>query len=298
MSMSEDSIMVDLESVVMETTINLLKLAATRLPSDVKNALVEAAKDETTEVAKKQLEAILANIDLAEKMGAPMCQDTGVQMFYLKAGSRFPILGKLSRILKEAVRRGTEAVPLRPNAVDPFTRENSGDNTGKCIPWIDWEVIEGEILELTALPKGFGAEMMSGFAMLTPSDGIKGLKRFVVDTLIKAGARPCPPVILGIGVGGGADGVMKLAREAVLRSLNRRNENPEIAKLEKELLRLVNETGIGPMGLGGKTTVLGVNIEYAHTHTAALPVGVIVQCWAARKASARIRPDGHVEYLT
>jgi fumarate hydratase subunit alpha len=289
---------VDLETVVMDTTISLLKLAATRLPLDVKNALKKSVEDETREVAKKQLEAILANIDLAEKRGAPMCQDTGLLIFYLRAGSRFPILGKLPHILKEAARRATEAVPLRPNAVDPFTRENSGDNTGKHMPWVDWEVFEGETLEITAIPKGFGSEMMAAFAMLTAIDGIKGLKRFVVDNLIKAGARPCPPVILGIGVGGAADGVMKLARKAALRSVNRRNENPEVAQLEEELLRLVNKTGIGPMGLGGKTTVLGVNIEYAHTHTAALPVGIIVQCWAARKASARIWPDGHVEYLT
>jgi fumarate hydratase subunit alpha len=291
------ALMVDLEKVVMNTTINLLKIAATQLPSDVKNILKKSMEEETSEVAKKQLEAILANIDLAEKLGAPICQDTGIQMFYLKAGSGFPILGKLPQILREAVKMATEAVPLRPNAVDPLTRENSGDNTGERTPWIDWEVFEGETLELTVLPKGFGSEMMTALAMLTPSEGVKGLKRFVVDTIIKAGARPCPPVILGIGVGGGADSVMKLAREAALRSINKRNKKPEIAKLEEELLRLVNKTGIGPMGLGGKTTVLGVNIEYAHTHTAALPVGVIMQCWAARKASARIRPEGQVEYL-
>lgn len=287
-----------LEKIVMDTAINLLKLAVTQLPPDIKYTLRKFRAEETNEVAKKQLDAILENIELAEKTETPICQDTGLQMFYLRVGSNFPILGKLPQILKEAVRRATKNVPLRPNAVNPFTRENTGDNTGKHIPWIDWEVFNGDNLELTVLPKGFGAEMMSAFTMMTPGEGIRGLKKFVVDVLVTAGARPCPPVVLGVGVGGGADSVMKLARKAILRPIDKRHEDPEIAKLEEELLKLLNETGIGPMGLGGKTTVLGVNIEYAHTHTAALPVSVILQCWAARKASAKIWPDGRVEYLT
>lgn len=287
-----------LEIVVMDAIVNLLKLAVTQLSPDVKHALARAREEETSDVARTQLDAILKNVDMAEKMETPICQDTGIQMFYLRVGSDFPIIAKLTQILREAVKRATETIPLRPNAVHPFTRENSGDNTGEYAPYIDWEVFAGDTLELTALPKGFGSEMMSTLTMLTPGEGIRGLKKFVIDTIITAGARPCPPVILGIGVGGGADSVMKLARKAVLRPVDKRHEDPKVAMLEEELLKLVNETGIGPMGLGGKTTVLGVNVEYAHTHTAALPVGVIVQCWAARKASARIWPDGRVEYLT
>jgi len=289
---------VTLEIVVMDAIVNLLKLAVTQLSPDVKHALARAREEETSDVARTQLDAILKNVDMAEKMETPICQDTGIQMFYLRVGSDFPIIAKLTQILREAVKRATETIPLRPNAVHPFTRENSGDNTGEYAPYIDWEVFAGDTLELTALPKGFGSEMMSTLTMLTPGEGIRGLKKFVIDTIITAGARPCPPVILGIGVGGGADSVMKLARKAVLRPVDKRHEDPKVAMLEEELLKLVNETGIGPMGLGGKTTVLGVNVEYAHTHTAALPVGVIVQCWAARKASARIWPDGRVEYLT
>jgi len=288
----------DLNKIIMEETVNLVKLASTRLSSEVKMALKKSRDEEISEVAKKQLDAILENIDLAEKTETPMCQDTGIIMFYLKAGSNFPILGEIPQILREATKKATEAIPLRPNAVDPFTRENSGDNTGKHIPWIDWEIVSGDSLELTVAPKGYGSENMCTLKMLTPSEGVKGLKRFVIDTIVTAGAKPCPPVILGVGVGGGADSVMKLARKAVLRPINKRHEKPEIAKLEEELLRLVNQTGIGPMGLGGKTTALGVNVEYAHTHTAGLPASVIVQCWAARKASARIWPDGRVEYLT
>ena len=288
----------DLDKIIMEETINLIKLASTRLPLEVKDALEKSREEETSEVAKKQLDAILANIDLAEKTETPMCQDTGIVMFYLKAGSNFPILNRIPQILRQATKKATVAIPLRPNAVDPFTRKNSGDNTGEYIPYIDWEIVDGDSLELAVAPKGYGSENMCTLKMLTPGEGVKGLKRFVIDTVIKAGGKPCPPVILGVGVGAGADSVMKLARKAVLRSINKRHENPKLANLEEELLKLVNETGIGPMGLGGKTTALGVNIEYAHTHTAGLPVGVVISCWASRKASARIWPDGRIQYLT
>lgn len=288
----------DLRNIVFNGAINLIKLASTKFSSEVKDALKKSRVEESSEVAKKQLDTILANIDLAEKTETPICQDTGIIMFYLKAGSKFPILNRIPQILREATKQATEAIPLRPNAVDPFTRKNSGDNTGEQIPYIDWEIVSGDNLELTVAPKGYGSENMCALKMLTPGEGVKGLKRFVIDTVITAGAKPCPPIILGVGVGGGADSVMKLARKAVLRLISKRHEKPEIANLEKELLRLVNQTGIGPMGLGGKTTALGVNIEYAHTHTAGFPVGVIVQCWAARKASAIISSDGKVEYLT
>jgi fumarate hydratase subunit alpha len=288
----------DLEKKVTDAIIKLIKLASTILPSDVKDSLKRSRDEETSEVAKKQLDAILLNIELAEKTETPMCQDTGIVMFYLKAGTNFPIINKLPQILREATKKATKTIPLRPNAVDPFTRKNSGDNTGKDIPCIDWQIISGDHLELTVAPKGYGSENMCTLKMLTPGESVKGLKRFVIDTVIKAGGKPCPPIILGVGVGGGADSVMKLARKAVLRSINKRHENPELANLEEELLKLVNKTGIGPMGLGGKTTALGVNIEYAHTHTAGLPVGVVVSCWASRKASARIRSDGQIEYLT
>jgi len=189
-------------------------------------------------------------------------------------------------------------VPLRPNAVDPFTRKNSGDNTGRFIPYIHWEITDGEGIEITALPKGGGSENVCALGMITPGEGVRGLKKFVIDTVIRAGAKPCPPNILGVGVGGGADIAIKTAKKALLRPLNQPNPNPELARLEKELYEAANSTGIGPMGLGGEFTVLGVNIEYAHRHPASYPVAVAYQCWAARRATARINADGTVEYLT
>jgi len=284
---------------VEDVAVKLLQLAVTELPKDVKEALQRAYREEESEAGKTQLKAILDNMELAEKTRTPMCQDTGVIIFYVKAGARrSEDLDKIEDSLRKATRRATEEVPLRPNAVNPFTQKNSGDNTGRFFPFINWEITSGDTLELTALPKGGGSENVCALGMLRPGDGVTGLKRFVVDTVIKAGAKPCPPNILGVAVGGGADIAMKLAKKALLRSIDKPNPDPELAKLESDLHEAANMTGIGPMGLGGKFTVLGVNVDYAHRHPASYPVAVAFQCWAARRASARIHPDGKVEYLT
>jgi fumarate hydratase subunit alpha len=286
------------ESLIENVAFNLLKLAVIRLPSDVKEALQRAYKEETSEAGKVNLKAILTNIEFAEKLETPICQDTGTIIFYVKAGAQAKGLEKVEAALVNATKRATREVPLRPNAVDPFTRKNSGDNTGRLIPYINWEITEGDAIEITALPKGGGSENVCALGMITPGEGVKGLKKFVIDTVIKAGAKPCPPNILGVGIGGGADIAMKIAKKALLRPINQPNPNPELAKLEKELYEAANLTGIGPMGLGGKFTVLGVNVEYAHRHPASYPVAVAYQCWAARRATACINADGTVEYLT
>ncbi len=288
----------EIGKLVEDVAFNLLKLAVIRLPSDVKEALQRAYKEETSEAGRVNLKAILSNIEFAEKLNTPLCQDTGTIIFYVKAGAQAKGLEKVEAALRSATKRATREVPLRPNAVDPFTRKNSGDNTGRFIPYINWEIIEGDSIEITALPKGGGSENVSALGMITPGEGVRGLKKFVIDTVIKAGAKPCVPNILGVGVGGGADIAMKLAKKALLRPLNQSNSNPELAQLEKELLEAANSTGIGPMGLGGKSTVLGVKVEYAHRHPASYPVAVAYQCWAARRATARINADGTVEYLT
>ncbi len=288
----------EIANVIEEVAVNLLRLAVIELPSDVKEAIRKAYNEETSEAGKTQLKAILDNIELAEKTQKPMCQDTGTIIFYIKAGVEAKGLDKIPQALKNATLRATKEVPLRPNAVDPFLQKNSGDNTGRYIPYIHWEIVPGNTIEVTALPKGGGSENVTVLGMLVPGQGVRGLKKFVIDAIMRAGAKPCPPNILGIGVGGGADIAVKLAKQALLRPLNQPNPNPEIAKLEKELFEAANMTGIGPMGLGGKCTVLGVNIEYAHRHPASYPAAVAFQCWAARRATAKIHTDGKVEYLT
>ncbi|MGQ9506913.1 MAG: fumarate hydratase [Candidatus Bathycorpusculaceae bacterium] len=288
----------DMAKVIEDVAFNILKQAVIYLPEDVKQALKKAYVEETSETGKTQLKAILDNIELAEKYQAPVCQDTGTIIFYVKAGAEAKNLDKIEEPLVKAVRRATKEIPLRPNAVDPFTQKNSGDNTGRFIPYINWEIVSGDNIELTVMTKGGGSENVCITGMLVPGEGINGLKKFVIDAVIKAGAQPCPPTILGVAMGGGSDIAMKIAKKALLKPLNEPNPNSEIAKLEKEIFEAANMTGIGPMGLGGKTTVLGVHIDYAYRHPASFPAAVAFNCWAARRASARIDADGNVEYLT
>lgn len=287
-----------MQKIVEDTAFNLLKQAVIYLPEDVKQALQRAYAEETSETGKTQLKTILDNVELAEKYRAPVCQDTGTIIFYIKAGAEVKNLDKIEEALVKATRRATKEVPLRPNAVDPFTQKNSGDNTGRFIPHLNWEIVPGRDLEMTVMTKGGGSENVCMTGMLVPGEGIKGLKKFVIEAVIRAGAQPCPPTIVGVAVGGGVDIAMKLAKKALLRPLNQPNPDTELGKIEKEIFEAANMTGIGPMGLGGKTTVLGVNIDYAYRHPASYPAAVAFNCWAARRASARIGADGSVEYLT
>jgi len=290
--------MLPIEKIIEDTAASLLKLAVVQLPSDVKNALKQAYKEETSEAGKVQFEAILKDIELAEKENTPLCQDTGIIIFYVKAGANAKGLDKIEPALQNATRKATKEIPLRPNTVDPFTQKNTGDNTGRYIPFINWEITEGDTIEITAFPKGGGSENVCALGMITPGEGVNGLKRFVIDSIIKAGAMPCPPTIVGVAAGGGADIAMKLAKATLLRPLDQPNPDASLAKLESELCEAANSTGIGPMGLGGKFTVLGVKVDYAHRHPASYPVAAAFQCWAARRATARINADGTVVYLT
>ena len=284
------------EDDIQDAVVELLRKTVVTLPSDVKRALQGAYEAESDEVPKMQLKAILDNIELAEKGNTPMCQDTGVTIFYVKLPRNCGI--DVEKGIVEGVRRATKEVPLRPNAVHPITRKNPGDNVGERMPYINCKVGDQEHIEITVMTKGAGSENMSQLAMLTPSQGMKGIKEFVLGTVLRAGGNPCPPMVLGVGIGGSADISMKLAKESLLRPLDERNKDPEIAKLETELLEALNMLGIGPMGLGGKTTAIGLNIEYGYCHTASLPVAVNVQCWAARRGTVRIHPDGKLEFPT
>lgn len=281
-----------------DTIVTLLRLAVTDLPQDVSKGLEQALEKERNKTAKSQLGSILENVSLARKQSIPMCQDTGIQIFYLNVGSKFPLIDKLPIIIKRAVQRATKEIPLRPNTVNPILHKNPGDNTGLHIPWINWKIVEGSDLEIIALPKGGGSENVCQLGMLTPGQGLKGMKQFVIDSVIASGAKPCPPTILGIGIGGGADICMKIAKEQLLKPVGQRHTNPKIAKLEEELLSAINRTGIGPMGLGGDTTCLDVHIDVAMRHPASFPVGLAVQCWAARRASVLITKDGKAQFIT
>jgi fumarate hydratase subunit alpha len=289
--------MQDPYQVIHDTTFRLLTKAATELPKDVKEALKAATKRETNETAKTQLSAILTNIEIAET-GIPMCQDTGIIIFYVKVGGKFLFFGYINKAIKKATEKATAEIPLRPNAVNPILGGNSGDNTGMKIPWINWDIVDGDSLELTAFPKGGGSENVSIVGMLKPGVGLKGVKKLVVDNAISYMGAACAPNIIGVGIGGGSDIAIKIAKQQLLRPLNDKHPEPEVAKIEEELMDAINTSGIGAMGLGGDTTVLGVKVDYAMRHPASLPVGVAVQCWAARHSTAIISKDLKVTYMT
>ena len=289
--------MKDPSQVIHDTTFRLLKMAATKLPSDVEAALRTAHEQETDETALTQLSAILTNLEIADT-GVPMCQDTGILIFYIKVGDKFPFIGEIKDAITKGVIKATAEVPLRPNAVNPIVGGNSGDNTGEKIPWFNWEIVSGDSLEVTAFPKGGGSENVSIVGMLKPGVGLTGVKKLVVDNAMSYMGKACSPNIIGIGIGGGADIAIKIAKHQLQRPLNDSHSDPEVAKIEKEIMEAINATGIGPMGLGGKTTVLAVKVDYAMRHPASLPVGVAVQCWAARRSTAVISKDLSVTYLT
>ena len=274
--------------------VQLMKKAETELPNDVINALKQAYEIEEG-VAKTQIETILQNIDLAKKTSRPMCQDTGIQTFFVEIGIDFPYINKIKGLVTDAVKKATIEIPLRPNTVDPFSGENHKDNTGAFIPYITWDFVEGGDVYITALPKGGGSENMSKLGMLKPGVGIEGVKDFVVEEMIKAAGNPCPPTVVGVGIGGGADLALKLGKRSLLRPVGERHNDKTIAAIEEELIKRINDSGIGPMGLGGKTTVLDVHVEKAHRHPASLPVGIAVQCWADRRAIMVIKKDGSWE---
>jgi fumarate hydratase subunit alpha len=269
-----------LVSALADATFTAYKSAVIRLPPDVLRVIRKAGAAETNPVARGEFANILKNIEIAERLGVPMCQDTGVPVVYLTLPPDVPLTRGLYDAVAEGVRRATSEVPLRPNVVDPLTRHNSGDNTGAGMPAI--HVTPGKKFTVTVFPKGAGAENMSRIAMLLPSQKDQ-IGKFVVETVYLAGSRPCPPVIIGVGIGGTFDGAAALAKEALLEPVD------VMTDFEQQLLSAVNRLGIGPMGLGGDFTALAVKVKTAGCHTASLPVAVNVQCWANRHATAEVK---------
>lgn len=268
-----------LSSALADATARALAEAEIRLPPDVLAALQRAAAAERDEIARRELGNILENIALAEERQVPICQDTGVPVVYLTLPPDIAFSPALFEGVREGVRRATAAIPLRPNVVDPLTRENTGDNTGPGMPAV--HVTPGDRLTVTVLPKGAGSENVSRIGMLLPSQA-KEIPRFVAETMLLAGGKPCPPVILGVGIGGTFDMAAAFAKEALLLPVDTMDD------YEQELCDAVNALGIGPMGLGGDTTALAVKVKRAACHTASLPVAVNVQCWACRRATVEV----------
>lgn len=258
------------------------------LPQDVKIALEAAVGKEESPLGKEILLDILRNQEIARKSNVPICQDTGFAVIFLELGQDVRLVGgDLNEAIDEGVRRGYINGYLRKSLVDdPFIeRKNTKDNTPAII---HTKIVAGDKIKLILAPKGGGSENMSALAMLKPSDGIHGIKKFVLNTVDKAGSNPCPPIIVGIGIGGTIEKTTLIAKQSLLRKVGDHNTNPKIAQLEEELLEEINKLGIGPQGFGGRTTALAVNIETFPAHIASMPVAINIQCHVARHMEAII----------
>ncbi len=267
-----------------ETIARLAIEANCVLPCDIKKRIEEARKSEPWETAQGILDKIIENYGIAEANTVPICQDTGVCCVFLKIGQDVHIEGDIRAAVDEGVRKGYGEGYLRKSVVkDPLRRVNTGDNTPAMLYT---EIVPGDKLEITVAPKGFGSENMSRLAMLKPSDGIEGVKAFVLKTVEEAGPNPCPPIVVGVGLGGTFDKAALLAKKALMRSTDERNPDPFYADLEAELLEKINALGVGPQGFGGRTTALQVNIEWMPTHIAGLPVAVNINCHVTRHKTA------------
>ena len=250
------------------------------LPDDVKECIAACKRKETWPQAQEILDQIQINYEIAAERNQPICQDTGMACVFLKIGQDVHIAGDLNAAIHEGVRQGYAEGYLRKSVVrDPLDRVNTGDNTPAMIYY---DLVPGEQIEITVAPKGFGSENMSQIKMLKPSDGLQGVKDFVVSVVEEAGPNPCPPVVVGVGIGGTFDKAALMAKQALLRPATSSNADPFYGALEAELLESINRLGIGPQGFGGRTTALAVNIETCPTHIAGLPVAVNINCHVTR----------------
>lgn len=275
--------------------------AVTEISGDVKALLEDALSRESSDTARSMLRSMLDNVDIAKAADKGVCQSPGYPCTWITFGDgNFPARAK--EIISSAVAEATKKGYLRPSMVDPLTRENSGNNTGKGVPNIEYEYVPGqEYVDFIISFKGCGAELGNALQIMTPAKlgkNLTGMKRFILETAIKAGGKPCPPFGIGIGIGGQMDICSKLSRKAIsTRRWDDVNQDPELAALERELKDAVNSLGLGAAGTGGDTVCLAVKIERAHTHTAIAPVAINFHCWVARRAGIRIYDDGRVEKL-
>lgn len=253
--------------------------AAYRLEPDVEGALKSALSREESPLGKDVLSQIIKNFEIAAKESVPMCQDTGIAVFFVEVGSGVSVDGSIEEAVNEGVREGYREGFLRKSVCDPLTRLNTGDNTPAII---HTRITGGDRIRIKIAPKGAGSENMSRLKMLKPAEGIEGIKRFVADTVMEAGGNPCPPIVVGVGIGGSFEMSAILAKKALLRPVGEANGRKDVRALEEEILKTINASGIGPMGFGGRVTALAVHIEAHPCHIASLPVAVNIQCHADR----------------
>ncbi len=291
------------DKVLVERFTQLIRRAVCELPEESLHALKEAhAREDEGTIARAHLETNLKNLALSTEYKIPMCADTGFPVFFVRIGSMPDLdLGQIQRCARAAVEQATANGYIRPNAVEPISRFNPGTNVGRGSPLMEWKVDPSiDYCEVIYVPKGGGTEIFGpAFRTILPADGLRGLKKFIFDTIVvdgnKTGAT-CPPNIIGVGVGGTSESCMAMAKQAAcLRRVGSRNPDPEIKALEDELVEVINASGIGPLGMGGKTTILDLHMEFSLTHLVGTPVAIAAQCPAARVGTLNLKADGSIE---
>jgi L(+)-tartrate dehydratase alpha subunit len=270
-----------------------------RLPPDVMGKLEELRAREEKPLAKVIYESMFENLEKADKLNRPCCQDTGALQFFIRAGAQFPLLGELKEILTEAVRQATKETPLRHNAVETFVEKNTGDNTGRGLPWLEWEIVaDDDTVTIEAYMAGGGCTLPGAAKVLMPGEGYEGVTKFVFDVMTSYGVNACPPLLVGVGVSTAVETAAMLSKRAILRPVGSRNPDPGAANMEVLLEKGLNQIGIGPQGLTGSSSVMGVHIENSARHPSTIGVGVSVGCWAHRRGTIRINADLSYDILS
>jgi L(+)-tartrate dehydratase alpha subunit len=289
----------DMVATMMEIMANFTNYLGKHLPDDIMEKLGQLRAAEDTPLAKVVYDSMFENLAKADALNRPCCQDTGVIQFFIKAGADFPLLSEVRTILDEAVRRATREAPLRHNAVEIFEEKNTGNNTGERIPWIDWEIIPNDSgILLDVYMAGGGCSLPGQGKTLMPAAGYEGVVKFVFDVMTSYGINACPPLLVGIGIGGAIEVAANLSKKALMRPIGSRHPDPRGAEMEVMIEEGLNEIGIGPQGLSGKNSVMGVHIEKAARHPSTISVAVSVGCWAHRRGRIRIDAEMNYEILS
>ena len=270
-----------------------------RLPTDVKKKLAELRTLETNPLAKSIYDSMAENQEKADKLDRPSCQDTGVIQYFISAGAQFPLLGKLEDVLRNATLDATKNAPLRHNAVETFDEKNTGTNTASKIPWLDWEIVpDSDVATIDVYMAGGGCTLPGAAKVLMPGQGYEGVTDFVFDVITSRGVNACPPLLVGVGVSTAVETAARLSKKALMRPVDSKNANGNAAKMEELLEEGLNEIGIGPQGLTGNRSVMGVNIESSARHPSTIGVAVSTGCWAHRRGRIRINADLTYEILS
>lgn len=286
-------------AVLTETLGRFTSYIGKRLPADVIRRQMELRQRETNPMAREIFSVMAENQDAADRLNRPSCQDTGVIQYFIQAGAKFPLLGELEEILEGATRLATEIGPLRHNAVETFEEKNTGTNTGSKIPWLDWEIVPGaDWAVIDVYMAGGGCTLPGAAKVLMPGQGYEGVAEFVLDVMTSRGLNACPPLQVGVGVSTSAETAARLSKKAILRPVDSRNPNENAALMEELLEEGINELGIGPQGLTGNSTVMGVSIESSARHPSTIGVAVSTGCWAHRRGRIRINADLSHEILS